>query len=128
MTNKPEAGELLQIARDTFTDRILPALPENLRYTGLMIANALAIARRDIESGSNPARAELQRLLDLFGEPSRELHEDQLRSTLAECNRRLVREIRSGRYDRDNAALLEHLRQTTDEKLAISNPRMQGGK
>ncbi|MGQ0522237.1 MAG: DUF6285 domain-containing protein, partial [Betaproteobacteria bacterium] len=91
--------------------------------TGLMIANALAIACRDIESGSDPARAELRRLFDLFGEPSREWHGDQLRSTLAECNRRLAREIRSGRYDRDNAALLEHLHQTTDEKLAISNPR-----
>ena len=38
---------------------------------------------------------------------------------------RLAGEIRAGRFDgKERAALLEHLRRTTGEKLAVSNPKM----
>ena len=50
MNDRPDARELLAIARDTFVTGILPALPDKLRYTGLMIANALAMAKRQIEA------------------------------------------------------------------------------
>ena len=44
---------------------------------------------------------------------------------LAGYNRRLAGEIRAGRFDgKERAALLGHLRRTTGEKLAVSNPKM----
>lgn len=127
MKCSPEASGLLAIARETFIAQLLPALPENVRYTALMVANAMAIARRDIETGEASARAELRRLRVLFSEASSEPDADQLRGTVADYNRRLVQAIRAGRYDSDNAALLEHLRRTIEEKLAISNPKALSG-
>lgn len=127
MKCSPEASGLLAIARETFITQLLPALPENVRYTALMVANAMAIARRDIETGEASARAELRRLRVLFSEASSEPDADQLRGTVADYNRRLVQAIRAGRYDSDNAALLEHLRRTIEEKLAISNPKALSG-
>ena len=127
MKNKPEASALLAIARDTFTTKIFPGLPENLRYVGLMIANAVAIARREIEAGDEAARGELDRLCALFGETPHAIDSGGLHATLAEYNRRLARAIRAGQFDSGNAALLEHLRKTTEEKLAISNPKALSG-
>ncbi len=124
MNNHPNAQELLAIARDTFKADILPVLPEKLRYLGLMIANAMGIAQREIEAGDAPARAEFERLRNLFHERSKPLAEDALHTALESYNHRLANDIRAGRFDDgERAALLEHLRQTTADKLAVSNPR-----
>jgi hypothetical protein len=125
MNDRPDARDLIAIARDTYTSEILPALPDSLRFTGLMIANALGIVQRETGLGDGPARAELERLRKLL--PSR--HDESrageaLRAALEDYNRRLAREIRAGRFDgEERAAMLQHLRQTTAEKLAVSNPK-----
>jgi uncharacterized protein DUF6285 len=124
MNDKPDAKNLLATARETFAAEILPALPEALRYTGLMIANAIAIAQREIEAGPVPARAEFERLRALLRERSGAPAGEALYAELAGYNRRLAEEIRVGRFDGgERAALLEHLHRTTEEKLAISNPK-----
>lgn len=129
MNHRPNAQELLAIARDTFTAEILPALPEKLRYSGLMIANAMAIAQREIEAGEAPARAEFERLRKLFHERSQQLAGDALHAALAGYNHRFASEIRAGRFDdQERAVLLDHLRQTTAEKLAVSNPKALNAK
>jgi hypothetical protein len=129
VNNRPNASELLAIARATFTAEILPALPEELRYNALMIANALAIARREIEAGDTPLRAEFERLTTLLSEIPREVAGEALPAALADYNRRLASQIRAGRFDREErAVLLEHLRKTTEEKLAVSNPKALSGK
>ena len=129
MNDRPNARDLLETARDAFTAESLPALPEALRYTGLMIANAMVIAQRELESGNAPARAECDRLRKLLSERLEPLAGDALPAALAGYNQRLAREIRAGRFDgEERAALLEHLRQTTEEKLAVSNPKVLHGK
>ncbi|HEX6063112.1 MAG TPA: DUF6285 domain-containing protein [Longimicrobiales bacterium] len=128
MKNRPHAPDLLAIAREVYNTEILPAVPVDKRYAALMIANAMAIAQREIEAGEEPAQAELARLRSLFDESAREVHGRELDSALADCNRRLARAIRSGRYDEERAALLAHLRRTVEEKLAISNPKALAGK
>jgi hypothetical protein len=128
MRNQPDARELLGIARETFIARILPALPEDLRYTALMVANAMVIARREIEAGEESAQSELTRLRGLFGESAHNVHGFDLHSALADRNRRLARDIRAGRYESDNSAVLAHLRRTVEEKLAVSNPKGLSGK
>ena len=41
MSDIPDAPELLAIARSTLLDKLLPRVPEELRYDALMIANAM---------------------------------------------------------------------------------------
>lgn len=124
MNSRPNATELLAIVRETFTAEVLPVLPERLRYTGLMIANALAIARREVETGEGPLRAEYERLCTLLSEPPRELGSGMLAAAVADYNRRLARDIRSGRLEEGGSkVLLKHLRRTTEAKLAVSNPK-----
>lgn len=127
MKSRPEALELLAIARDALVAEVLPTLTGGTRYTGLMIANALAIARREIEAGDTLLRAEFERLRALYPDAPRDVPETELRATVALYSRRLVQDMRSGRYDADPALLREHLRKTTLEKLVISNPKLLKG-
>ena len=125
MNDRPDARNLLQTARNVFIAEILPALPAASRYTALMIANAMAIAQREIAAGDAPLAAECERLGALLSEPAAAPAGEALRGVLAGYNRRLAGEIRAGRFDgKERAALLEHLRRTTGEKLAVSNPKM----
>ena len=124
MTDHPDTTELLDIARRTLLDELLPRLPEELRYNALMIANAMAIASREHTAGDAAAQAELARLRALFGERANLLSGAALESALAGYNRRLAADIRGGRFDDGGrAVLLDHLAATVADKLAISNPR-----
>lgn len=124
MNNQPDATELLAIARATLLDKLLPRLPEDLRYDALMIANAMAIAAREHATAEASAQAELARLRDLFAERDEPVAGAALASELAQSKRRLVAEIRRGRFDgKERAALLAHLEKTSTGELAISNPR-----
>lgn len=124
MNNQPDATKLLAIARATLLDRLLPQLTEASRYDALMIANAMAIAIREFAAGDKAARAELGRLQLLFAETAKSPASEELHVMLAAYNRRLAREIRSGRFDdSERVALLAHLAQTTADELAVSNPR-----
>src|SRR5688572_30673774 len=127
MNNKPGAIELLAITRQAFVEEILSALPEERRYTALMIANAMAIARREIDAGDEPAKRELRSLCELLGVTEPQAHAREPDAALAALNRELIDNLRAGRYDRDHARLLKHLREVTEAKLAISNPKMLGG-
>ena len=125
MNDRPDARNLLETARSVFLAEILPALPAGSRYTALMIANAMAIAQREIAAGEAPLTAECGRLSALLGESAGTPGGAALHAMLAGYNRRLIDEIRAGRFDGDErAALLEHLRRTTEEKLAVSNPKL----
>jgi hypothetical protein len=128
MNDRPDARNLLESARNAFLADILPALPEASRYTALMIANAMAIAQREIAAGDAALRAECERLRRLLSESAAAPAGDALRVALGGYNRRLAREIRAGRFDGEGrAGMLEHLRRTTEEKLAVSNPKALAG-
>jgi hypothetical protein len=125
MNDRPDARNLLETARSIFLAEILPALPAASRYTALMIANAMAIAQREIAAGEAPLRAECERLSALLAESAGTPGGADLREMLAGYNRRLIGEIRAGRFDGEaRAALLAHLRRTTEDKLAVSNPKL----
>ena len=124
MTDHPDTTELLDIARRTLLDELLPRLPEELRYNALMIANAMAIASREHTAGDAAAQAELARLRALFGERAKPLSGAALEAALAGYNRRLTTGIRNGRFDdKERAAMLDHLEKTAADKLAVANPR-----
>ena len=124
MKDIPDATELLAIARATLLDKLLPRLPEELRYDALMIANAMIIAAREHAGGETTAQAELARLHDLLAERGESAAGTALAEDLAQCNRRLAAAIRTGRFDgKERQSLLAHLEQTAADELAISNPR-----
>jgi hypothetical protein len=50
MTDRPDARELLEIARATLAAELLPLLPADKRMTGLMVASALGMAARELTS------------------------------------------------------------------------------
>jgi hypothetical protein len=54
MTDRPDAKELLEIARAALANELLPFLPADKRVTGLMVASALAMAAREL-AASLPA-------------------------------------------------------------------------
>jgi hypothetical protein len=121
MSDIPDATELLAIARSTLLDKLLPRVPEELRYEALMIANAMAIAAREHTAGDAALQAEVLRLAALLTE---QRAGTELISTRIELNRRLAAQIRAGRFDdRHRAALLDHLAETAADELAVSNPR-----
>jgi plasmid stabilization system protein ParE len=125
MYDHPNAVELLAVARDTFLQELMPLLPESSRYSALMLANALAIATREVEAGSGPAQSELESLARLYGEVAEGVHDEQaLDEALRAGNRRLAADLRAGRFKgAELAAVREHLLQVTRAKLRVSNPK-----
>ena len=124
MNDIPGAAELLATARATLLDKLLPRVPEELRYDARMIANAMAIAAREHAAGDTAAHAELARLSALFSERHEPCAGTELKAACADLKRRLTAEIRAGRFDdKSHAALLDHLAQTAADELAVSNPR-----
>ena len=94
---QPDQRDLLDVARSTFVDELLPLLPQDKRLTGLMVANALGIARRMLDAG------------------------DAEESDVAQ----LCEDIRAGSYDGDDTGRLRtRLIGRTLVRLAISSPKL----
>lgn len=125
--DQPDGFALLEEARRTLLETLLPVLPPNRRYDALMVANAMAIAAREIEEGGAASRRALAELLELAGataepEKSREMG---LRN-LIELEERLAQQIRRGVFDATGPqrdAVLGYLRRSTLARLRISNPK-----
>ena len=117
MLERPDADGLLEAARDVLLRELLPHLPEAKRFEARMVANAMAIARRDTAADAAPALARLCELLDMpDAEPDALL-------------RRLAAEIRAGERDPGrpgNAPAAEALVALTRLRCAVSNPRALG--
>lgn len=127
MQDSPTSTGLLDIARRTLLDNVLPTLPEARRLDGLMIANAMAIAARGMRFGDGPLREECARLEELLGELETEpAPAAELEARVRELNRRLAERIRGGVYDDpgpERDAVRQYLRASTVQKLRESNPK-----
>jgi hypothetical protein len=107
------ATEMLETVRAYLETTILPEL-EGERWFNIRVAcNMLAMVERELALGAAASEAERGRLAQLLGD----------RGTLEEMNARLGHAIRHGELALDDARLLEHLRRTTADALAINNPR-----
>src|SRR5437879_230807 len=98
MHSRPDANDLLGIAHDTLLQKLLPALPENLRYDARMIASAIAIALREIALAEATEKNEWEALTNLLNEPVWDTAECQtgLPSGLNQARRKLSNAIREG--------------------------------
>ncbi|TFF41709.1 DUF6285 domain-containing protein [Pseudomonas sp. RIT623] len=113
---QPNAAQLLDIARQTLLEQVLPTLASELRYPALMIANAMAIAARESRLQDQLSAQEQAGLGALLETPP---------ATLAATRQHLALAIRAGRHDAPQArrTLVEALRRTTLAHLTISNPK-----
>lgn len=116
MSDRPFGDELLDVARATLLQELLPALPRELHYTARMIANAMAIARREhCADDPNPGmRALAARLTGAAA------YGDDWPHALAMA-------IRAGAFDDARSAraeLIAALLRWTRARVAISNPRI----
>jgi len=127
MQDRPTTSELLKAARDAFVHDLLPELVGEKRYVALMVANALAIVGRDLETGAEFSKKEYRRLQELLDVSLSETEDlGGLGAKVKTLNRQLVMQIRAGAFDEPEAAcarLRAHLHATTAEKLATSNPK-----
>jgi hypothetical protein len=124
MFDRPDRLDLLLAAETTLLDEVLPSLDGGARYAALMVASAIAIARREVEAGSEPARTVLDAFAELYGQDN--VHRaggdsgERVRSLLSD----LAREIRDGEYDDDLLGPVHGVLTTlVVERLKCSNPR-----
>lgn len=119
MRNRPDAGELLEIAERTLLEDVTPDIGPHRRYTLLLVAAALGIARREIAGGPTAFPGEGEALAALVGS------RDSAGDAIEALNRRFAAALRAGRFDdgpdRDRAFAL--LRADVEARLAEDNPR-----
>lgn len=126
MFDKPNRADLLGAALWALREEVLPALEGEQRYTGLMVASAVATVIREIESDSHhePVRRVLDRFADLYGQDNVYHAGVDGEQRIRALNQHLVRDIRDGEFDDDPtgpvfALLLEQALQ----RLSLSNPQ-----
>ena len=122
MPDRPNGAELLEIARQVLRQELLPLIPEEHKLDALMVANTMAIAARELESGEAQRRETLTDLAGLYGEAPRPGEEAVM---LAELTKRLANDIRAGKFDTGGDAAHVHaiLFAAVRRRLAVSNPR-----
>src|SRR2546430_16217426 len=70
MSDRPTASELADAVREFLETEVLPSVQDpRLRFRLLVAANALSIARRDLEMGDDLAREEVALLRPLGDAP-----------------------------------------------------------
>lgn len=122
MQNRPDGVELLDIARRTLLDSLLPALPKEKHYEALMIANAMATASRELASyqaNAAPGNAAIDAFL---ASVPAEAEPDGAQGVADEDA--LARAIRARRIPAaEQPRLHQLLLQVTRDKLQQSNPK-----
>jgi hypothetical protein len=125
MTDRPDGVALLEEARRTLLETLLPLLPPERRYDGLMVANAMAIAAREAGQGDILLRESVKLLAALFPASAAATSEN-LRAQLPELEARLAREIRAGLCDAPGPrrdAVRDYLRRSAIARARVSNPK-----
>jgi len=114
--DRPTASELLAAIADFLREEATPALDKaepRLGFQMRVAANALAILEREARLGPAADAREHARLTKLLGRDG----------SLADLNRELAQQLREGRRDERDAALMDHLEATVADKIAIANPK-----
>ena len=129
INDHPDARSLVDQALADFKAHILPLVPKDQRLTGLMIANALGIAARELASHGTTAMAsaadvtaagQAAALMTGAGLPS--VSDEQPADTLT----RLAGAITAGQLDGagHQAELRSLLTELTRARVGISNPKL----
>jgi hypothetical protein len=124
MNTGPDAAELLRVARKLLREDLMEAVPSERRYEALMVANAMAIAARELAAGDADLREELAMLTELYGEKIVAESGSDPEEKVAALNGRLAKDIRDGEMDGACAqGVRALLRAQVIARLRISNPK-----
>ena len=116
MRDKPDARDLLETARRTLMEALLPNLPAEHRYPAHLVGAAIATAARELAAGDGwqeEERAALARLLGANGD-------------LVALNRAFAARLRAGALD-GSAGAYAVLARSTAARLAECNPGYDSG-
>jgi Domain of unknown function (DUF6285) len=126
LRERPDGLRLLELARATLLDELLPALPPEHTYAARLAANAMAIAARELETGNAPREAEREALGRLLGDDKETLPglagTETLEEALQRLTWRLAAEIRGGKRDAE-PGVFAILKEGALARLRIANPR-----
>ena len=128
MQDRPTADELLAAVEGFLRDDVLPNIGGSRSFHARVAANALAIVRRELTYEEAQLSAEWDGLAELLGAARRPKSNKAARAMLVERTGELCDRIRRGDAD-DNEfrrLALQHLRMSSRNNLAVSNPRWIG--
>ena len=117
MKNRPHGNELLTVARRVLLDDLLPLLPADKTYDVLMIANAMAIAARELQPHGQQDDQTAQAIAGFYQQTAAGTAAEPSEQALAEQIR--ARSIPASQQDQLHALLLA----LTRAKLEQSNPK-----
>lgn len=123
MSRRPDTVTLLQAGRQAVLDLIEPEMPGDRKYRMLMVANAFAIALRDLATGESPDQTELGLFAGLYGPELVQAAGKDAAARLMALNRRLAGEIRDGQWDEMSQPLMDLLVHQVGVRIARSNPK-----
>ena len=127
MQDRPAEIELVEAVAQFLEDEVIPVITDSrLRFRLLIAINVLGIVKRELAAGEAPLKLEWQQLVSLLSRSAEEppLSVSALRVALQQLNQELSTRIRTGEADEAwGEAVFEHVYQTVNEKLKITNPR-----
>ncbi len=128
MQDRPTFDELLAAVERFLDDQVVARSEGALRYQGRVAANVIRIVRRELQREDEALAREWAGLDALLGPAQRPTGRAALREALAARNDALCARIRAGDADAGTfrQALLSHVRQTTRDKLLVTNPGWLG--
>src|SRR5260370_34234251 len=112
MQDQPTPTELIKAVADFLRNDIAPGISGHNAFKLRVSINALELVTRQLALEQGSDAAEVARLEQLLGK----------QGSLAELNRALADRIAKGEIDRQTPGLVEHLWQTTMDKLAVDQP------
>lgn len=125
MRDQPDGAALLVTAQKALREKLLPQLPAHLKHEALMVANAMAIAARQLQAGERPIQAELENLTKLLAAHAGATNADDT-VRLKQLNVELCAKIRAGDSDpglADHEATHQHLCRVARQRVQESNPK-----
>lgn len=119
MQDRPDLGELLEAVAAFLREQVIPATEGQVAFHARVAANTLDIVRREVQFGPAAQAGEEIRLQALLGSAAP--------VDLTTANRLLCERIAAGLFGPDTPGLIAHLRQTTQDKVAINQPGYADG-
>jgi Domain of unknown function (DUF6285) len=112
MQDEPTPAELIKAVADFLRQEITPVIKGHTAFKLRVALNALDLVTRQLALEQGSDAAEAARLTQLLG----------IQGSLGDLNRALADDIAKGEVDLQTPGVVEHLWQTTMDKLAVDQP------
>jgi hypothetical protein len=113
MQDKPDAAAIVATVNSFLRETVLPLLTGRAAFDLRVSMNALELVGRELALSPASDTAEAARLSALLGEAG----------TLHDLNQTLSQRIAAGEIGLETPGLIDHLRATAIEKLAVDQPK-----